>query len=384
MKDNAKGNISEVHSMLDLALRSFRVNGVAAVASFNIIMGLKQFPSFVAGMAEIGELNAIKGLAKFSYDPKKTEELYKKYAPQMYRRSFEREVAEMRELKSLEKRLKGELSPREVMIFLTRTLDKYAVGGLWQGGFDFFSQQYPNNLQKAGELATRVIRRTQPYFEIKDLPDAYRQSGELGKSILTFTNQLNNYFNYLKYDIVGKTIAKEQGIGKAMKKFIYGIILPALFVATIANSRAPKNIKEALSMTGKQLLGIIPVIGKVLTSALEGFNNVDLIAFQGLKSLGTATTKAVKGKYKESVIPALEAVGYTLGIPTTQPKRTIQGIIDLIKGNTDDWWRLIYSEYTRKEKLITGTPTSDYDTGDEDDSGIDFDFDFDFGFDFDF
>ncbi len=53
---------------------------------------------------------------------------------------------------------------------------------------------------------------------------------------------------------------------------------------------------------------------------------------------------------------SLKLGAYGAGIPYSQPKRTISGVIDLAANKSDDWMRLMYSEYARKKATgETGT-----------------------------
>ena len=156
-----------------------RVNATTAVLGFNIVTSLKQFPSFLSGSAEIGLTNAMKGMFTYLTNPKETTALIKKYSPELAARVLEREIAEARLARGSGQRLiSGKLTRRETFMFLTLGMDKIAVNSLWRGAFDS-GLKNGMEAEEAARFATRTIRRTQPYFDVKDLAEFWRSKDEL-------------------------------------------------------------------------------------------------------------------------------------------------------------------------------------------------------------
>ena len=334
-------------------LRTLRVNAVTAVLGLNITTAMKQFPSFVSGMAEIGEVAAIKGLFTFMAHPVETRQLIKQFDIQIYRRSFEREIAEARKMKGVSGVLGGKLSPREAFMFLTVSMDRIAVSSLWRGGFDDFLRKNPDDIKGAAEYANRVIRKTQPYFDVKDLPEYWR-SGEFMKALTIFTNQLNQYWNYYTFDIVGKTrTGKISGV-EALRRTFWAFIIPALMIGAITRSDIPKNTRELVKDLASMYIATIPIVGSWITSGLKGFSDSGLITTEILDRIQDLSQKVNKAEWDKVALTLPELAGYAIGVPVAQPKRTFKAIINLAQGKTDDWMELIWGEYTRKLRLNVG------------------------------
>ena len=94
----------------------------------------------------------------------------------MYVRTRERELAEAKASRSIAKRVAGKMTKKEVFMILTTSMDKLVVNSIWRGAFD-------NGLSKgvsrkeAARAAEAIIRRTQPFFDVKDLPEYWRSGG---------------------------------------------------------------------------------------------------------------------------------------------------------------------------------------------------------------
>jgi hypothetical protein len=351
LKDIAQTNPLKVTSHGESIVRQMRVNAVTAVLGFNLTTAMKQFPSFITGMAEIGEVDALKGLFTALTDWKETDELLKKFAPQIYKRHFEREIAEAEALKKVSAKVMGKLSTRQVFMFLTTTIDKIAVRGLWRGGFDKMIGQGATE-EEAAEYASKAIRKTQPYFGAKDLPEYYR-SGEMLKALTMFTNQLNQYWNYYIFDIYGKTKAGHISKAQALKRIIEAFIIPALVIGAISDSHLPRKKEDYMRSLGGMALATVPLIGSVLSSAIRGFyGSQGIITLELLDRLQNFAYQANKGKWDKVGWMAPELVGYAGGIPVAQPRRTIQAMINIASGKSDDWLELIWGEYTREKARI--------------------------------
>lgn len=349
LKQVAETNALRVDSFSERALKILRVNAVTAVLGINIVTAMKQFPSFFNGMAEAGEIAVMKGLFTYIAHPKETHELIKRVAPQIYKRSLEREIAEAKTMRSLEKRLADRMSKREVAMILTTTIDKFVVNSIWRGAFDDFLAKNPGKEDAASEYATGVIQRTQPFFAVKDLAEFWR-SGEFMKALTMFTNQLNNNWNYYRHDIFGKWRAGRIGFGQVARKTIDSFVIPGLLIGMFARSRPAEDAGELGKDLIRQALAAIPILGSFLTSGLLGFySHAGIITTEVFNKLQTFTFHFAKEQWKKALLDIPELAGYVVGIPVTQPKRFVKSLISLAQGKSDDWLALIWGEYVREQ-----------------------------------
>lgn len=347
LKDVAKTNPLGASNHFERMMRTFRVNAVTAVLGVNLTTAMKQFASYFAGMAEVGTVPALRGLFTFSKHPRETMALLKQYAPQIYKRKFEREIAEAALMRSMAGRVTGKLSPREVFMLMTTSMDRLAVNGIWRGAFDDALKK-GMIAKEAAEYATRAIRRTQPYFGIKDVPEYWR-AGELAKGLTMFTNQLNQYWNYYRFHIIGKRAAGRISNYEVAKRITETFLVPALIIGAITRSRPAEDLKEFVTDLSLMGLATVPIFGNWMAQGVKGFIGGGLITTEMLDEIRQMSYRINKGEWDKAALGLPQLGGYALGYPVAQPKRFLQGIWDIATDKTDDWMRLIWSEYTRGE-----------------------------------
>ena len=356
--DSTSTNPNAPRNYLEKVVRTFRVNAVTAVLGFNVVTSMKQFPSFVTGATEIGVIPAIKGLFKFMSNPGETKELIKTYSPQIYKRVIEREIKEMETIKGI---IAGKLSKRQIAMFFTTSMDKLAVGGLWRGGFDDYLTKNPERFEGAAKYVENAIKKTQPIYEAKDLAALWR-TGELGKVFTMFQNQLNQNWNYLIFDVMGKAKMGTISKAEATRRVFLAFVIPGLLIGLIAKSRLPKKGKDFAGDLTDQIIANVPIFGAMILSALRGYDVSPGIAFEPFQQAGYAVgaiQKMVKEPSTEQLIKTVRqtliAIGYLTGTPTGQIKRAADTLIKQAEGNLDDWMEYVWGSYIRGQSQ-TKTP----------------------------
>ncbi len=344
-------------------LSVFRRNAVAGALGVNIVTAMKQLPSFISGAAIEGEIPTLKGLVSYIGHPKETSKLIQKYAPQIYRRTFEREIAEQKLLRNVEQTIQGKLTPQEAFMWLTKTADKVAVAALWRGAFDDAMRGMNKRIAEAmgmdikatitpeiaGKYATQVIQRTQPFFNIKDVPEFWR-AGEAWKMLTIFTNQLNNYWNFYRFDIIGKAAAGRISKLEAIRRFGEAFVIPAFMIGWITRSRPAENVKEYLSDIGLMGTAVLPVLGSFISGGIRGFSQSSgFITTQAFSVLQSMAYNANKAEWDKVLMDIPEMAGFLAGYPVIQPKRTIEALWNIAEQKSNDWLELIWGQYQRKE-----------------------------------
>lgn len=351
-------------------IRHLRTSAVLAVLGFNVVTAMKQFPSFFIGAAEVGELATMKGMVKTATNWRETEKLIKRLSPQIYARKMEREIAEIAAMRDVVGRLTGRWSARQIFMAFTTGMDRLVVYSLWRGKFDDYLNKNPNASDgEAAREAERAIRKTQPFFSMKDLPELWRGTGEsreIKKIFTMFQNQLNQYWNYLSHDVYGAWRAGKLSTVGATRKVIEGFIIPALLIGLIARSRPAKNAKEYITDLALTGFGSIPLAGSIITSAMKGYTETSTITLEGLDRAQRAIYHLNKGEFDKLVMLMPETLGFLVGLPVSQSKRTITALVNLAQGKSDDWLELIWGQYTRDKSkedsektksILPGIPT---------------------------
>ena len=349
VRDVAKTNPLGFTSYGENMLRTMRTNAVTAVLGVNLTTAMKQFPSFLIGASQIGNAAALKGIYTYAANPAETHKLIRELAPQIFKRSVEREVAEAKAWKSIEKKLLDKMSNREVFMVLTTGVDRFTVNSLWRGAYDDFLAKNPDQVKEAAEYATKAIRRTQPFFAIKDLPEYWRSS-EFMKALTSFTNQLNQNWNFYRHDTYGAGRAGKIGFGTVAKRVIEGFIGSAIMIGWITASEPPEDARDIVDSLAVMSLSMIPIAGLFLASGYQGFfTDSGMITTEVLAQLQEFGYRVNRGEWGKVALLIPELAGYIAGVPVAQPKRTLQGIYDLATGKTDDWMEIIWGAYRREE-----------------------------------
>jgi hypothetical protein len=358
VRDAVATSIGATDEQIGRLMRGLRVNAVTAVLGFNVVTAMKQFPSFVGAAALAGEKNVIRGLLRYTTHKHEYDELIKRYSPQIYRRAMEREIAEEAASRGgVQAMIRGRLTRKQVATYLTTTVDRNVVGSIWAGVFDD-AMKKGATADDAARLAEQVIRKTQPFYDPKDLPALWRatgKGGELKKMFTVFQNQLNQYWNTMIFDVVGQKQLGNIGAAEAARRTMDTLVVPGLFIGAIANSKLPSDPAEAAQWVAEMGGAMVPVFGTQVLSAFRGYNPgvITLEPLERTYYAIQAGQKAVQEPANTNLAKAgqraAEAAGYLGGYPVSQPKRTAQAILDLAQGKTDDLLELIWGSYIREQ-----------------------------------
>ena len=226
---------------------------------------------------------------------------------------------------------------------MIQSMDRATVVSGWKGAYDKHLKQNPNDEVGAIRFADKVIRRTQPAFDIKDLPSFFR-GGELERMFTMFMNQRNQNFNFLVNDIIGKGKAGTISKPEMLRRFLWWMS-PILVLGAMSRGRLPVSAEEWAEDIISYPLGGVFLVGSIIDSMVKGFD-WSLPVFQPIKeAIWTAKSKKLPTKVKHGVKTLL----YLKGIPANYPFRLGQGAVDLLTGRTNDLRRLLFSEHALRE-----------------------------------
>lgn len=355
--DQGSQSYMRVNNEVEAVIRGFRRNAIVSFLGWNVVTGMKQLASWMLGVTKspYGFKGAMKGMSDYMAHPKYVEQVIKRKAPEVYARSrrlggaaMEREIAEIaREAERAFGWRRGYWRVKDTATALIRATDKSVVYSLWYGNYrEALARGVPE--EKAIEMAHKLIRQTQPYFTPKDLAGYWRM-GELSRMLTIFTNQLNQNWNYLLYDILGPVRAKTISKPEAFRRIMQGLVSQALIIGAINRSNPAMDVREVGHDLAFQTLSMFPLIGSWMSGGIAGFTESGVIPFEVLQSLSRSIYLANKGdwdKLGKRALPELAALG--VGVPLSQPRRTIEGVVALAGKKSDDWLRLIWSEYVRE------------------------------------
>ncbi|KKL78290.1 hypothetical protein LCGC14_2026350, partial [marine sediment metagenome] len=184
-----------------------------------------------------------------------------------------------------------------------------------------------------------------------DLP-AYFRGGELEKSLTAFQNMVNQGGNFLWYDILGEAKARKIGLPMVGYRLLMSQIIPAMLLGIVSRGRLQDDPKEIMEDLAYFMVSPYVVLGRMAYTIATGqWGSGGNIASTPFKEAGYAAAAVRRGDTGEAIKYGARTVGaFTKGKPPLQLVQTVEGIVDLANGETDDLRRLIWSESALKNE----------------------------------
>jgi hypothetical protein len=283
----------------------------------------------------------------------------------MANRSFDRDIKSR--TTDLRKWQKSKKDFDQVALMGQRITDRYTTVASWNALYD--SAMSDKSVQKYFELdgseqtaidfADLWVSKTQPMGNVEHLPGLFR-GGALSKMLTAFRNMPNQSLLAIKHDIYGAWKAGKIGNAMAMYRMLTIWIAPAFLLGLSRRGRWWESWAEAgIDMTTVPLAGLV-LLGDAITGALEGFAGTNVgVHMAGFAEAGKAWQSLTKGDIKGLAWRGGKTIGAVTGRIPIQTFRTAEGIKDIATGETKDWRRLIWSEWSLKSKKekeeLTGT-----------------------------
>ena len=349
MKHTTKGNSSEINNWMGKTLVGLRRNGILYAIGFNT-------PSFMRQALSLGNAIALDPLmmkhvpanwmkTKKDWDAYRTVENEVMGKSLMMRtRRFDRVQVTLDNLSAAEKRIMKKKNYSQVAIGHIGWMDRHTTVLAWKSLYDVATDRNMSEEQRVA-FADDGISKTQPMGNARDLPDFFR-GGPLEKLFSTFQNQVNQNYNFWAHDIVG-----EYRAGKISKKIVahrvmFSYVLPALLFGMIGRGGLPKDWKDVAKDLALYPLGALFLVGRIVYNAASGFaGGGTSVAEIGISEIEKTLAAGFRGDVGKVVKHGIKATGALTGRIPAQAIRTAEGAYDLAQNETDDWRRLIYSEW---------------------------------------
>jgi hypothetical protein len=353
LQDSVRGKAAYDSSGFAPMIRSLRTSSVNYVLGFKVLTAMKQGGSLLNGMAVDPKMVplTIANMAKYS-TPAKFNELRKMATDKstlLANRDWDRDLRATYNKKQIVKFYKGKsLSP--VAMKFAQHIDKRTTTTVWWSAYQLAQGQGINEVESI-QFADGVIQDTQPMGSAVDLPMFFR-GGELAKALTIFQNQVNQNGNYLWYNILGESKAKKINLTQTGYRIMMTQILPALLLGTVSRGRPPESAGEVAKDLGSYLLSPFVFLGGLVLNIATGeWGRSGSIAETPFKEAGRLVAAIQKGDGKKIITTAARATGaWTGGKIPLQAIQTAEGGWDLATGETEDWRRLVWSEYALKSK----------------------------------
>jgi len=317
---------------------------------FNPVTAMKQVPSLHLVLKYTSMAQLYSSMAQISLNPELRAKMVE-YDPSLEQRIVEREIEEimagtsklyradfLRQAQLYQNQL-GKASMQWVM-----NMDKWAVAIA-------FHSVYTSNLDKLGHagavnLAHKSILESQPQGRRLDLPQAYRTQNEFVKMALMFTNQLNQIWNMVAFDMPSEW---KQGNKKQAVVGLTSIMLSSFMIYMLTHGGEwPDDEEKQAGAFFDAIFGSIassvPVVGNYVMSGVRGYgsslNPVDSI----VESFSYSSSRIKKGEMS-GLVDMLANILILGGVqlPYNSARKGYQGLLAILDGE-EDIRRMIWSK----------------------------------------
>jgi hypothetical protein len=223
---------------------------------------------------------------------------------------------------------------------------------VWSSAYEQALVDLEGNEKAAIQYADDMVTTTQPMGNVEDLPGYFR-GGALEKMVTTFMNQPNQNWNFLRHDIYGALKAGKISKTVATQRFLQGQVIPALLLGMITRGRLPESPEEMALDVASYLTNPLVFFGRWGYNAVTGDwdpidSAVSMVPLKAFEEASRAVAAAKRGDVRKTIKHGVGTYGAATGKIPQQIITTTGGIIDLATGETEDYKRLIYSEYMIK------------------------------------
>ena len=339
----------KVYGVLNL----IKSNVTKAALGVNPLVSMIQFGSYFNAIPEVGLREMLDGTNEYFADIGEIRAVIEQLSVQQKNRavSLDRELREFISSEQGKKFLQGKKYSPSTLFALIHAVDNVTSNSVWWSAFKKKMSQTSGNQAAAVEYADSVVRTTQPMMLAKDMPSMMQQGGVMRLLTWFFSHWSttgNVWGKYIHKNLKGRP-DKEKML-EAFGVLIYTLVIPALFSGLIKNGFTLSPGKALKSLAG-YATAPIPGVRDAMSYALYGFQGNPLLrpfiaTADVIKSLGKVPEKGLQ----PLVVDSIDAYGMWTGkIPGVALSRTVDGLFDLLFGETDDLRRVLYSEWALKE-----------------------------------
>ena len=349
MQDTTKGKSTEVSTWTGKLLLGLRRRAMVYAIGFNISSMMRQTLSLGNAIAidplmmKHVPMNWMKN--KQDWDNYRTMENEVMSKSLMMRtRNFDRVESILNSLSAVEKRLMGKKDYSRKALGFIRWMDRHTTVLAWRSLYDVATDRKMSE-EQAVAFADDGISKTQPMGNARDLPDFFR-GGPAEKLLTTFQNQVNQNYNFWTHDIVGELRAGKISKRTAVHRVMFSYVMPALLFGMVGRGGPPEDWKDVVKDLALYPLGSLFLVGRIIYNAAQGFaGGGTSVAGIGISELEKTISAGFRGDVGKVVKHGIKATGALTGRIPAQAIRTAEGAYDLAQNETDDWRRLIYSEW---------------------------------------
>jgi hypothetical protein len=326
-----------------------RQNAVVAALGFNILSTMRQPLSVLIAMAEDPRMipRIMGNFAMDMRDPVGFKKFVESKSRLVKTRAMDREIRNMGKSKDARVVLGRKVQLSDIALAGIKFMDQNTVNVVWKSAYELAIDKGMSESMSI-DYADGVIEKTQPMADIMDLPAFFRGS-TLEKMFSTFQNQINQNLNYWRDDIIGARGRGEIGSAMVAYRVLFSLLLPAMLMGMVSRGRPQEEAEEPIRDIAAYTVAPAFWVGSVASGLIQGYG-VRLPIGMGM------IEDIAKGAANPEQLPKRlsGAVAQAYGLPWSQPRRTLEGIIALGEGETQDKRRLIWNKYALEKEAEKG------------------------------
>lgn len=345
-------------SGMDKFLRRLRKNTTVVALGLKFSVAAQQVTSLssVAAVPEIGALGVARAAYQFYKNPAEAIRFVNERSPSVRFRgmNFERDLRAFSE-KFNPAQFQGSQWVQEAFFSVISMMDKSSAYPAWIAGYQYGLKAFKAEADpeaKAVEYADKIVRQTQASGMVKDL--AAIQGGSEGQQLLTMFYSFASAFQnqMVRAWRMARMGGRPRDYAQLAASYWWLMVVPAVVSQMIRDQKIP-DIKEMIQGIFSYGLGGLPYFRDLVNGMFSGFGySVTPLQSPGeeIVRLGKNIGKAVSDNDVDSrklAKGAIGAAGYVFGLPSGQINTTMDGLLDMMDGKTDNPARLLFREPKR-------------------------------------
>lgn len=330
--------------------RKLRTNSTVVGMGLRVIQLFDQLSGITASIPEVGEKNILKAIYHVATSPREAVNFARENSAVManLQSTWDRDLATFYDEFNASN-WGGTKKWMKDAFFIFSTLPDRAVRyTVWHGAYMQGLDMYQGDLEKAVRHADTVTSSTQGTGMVKDLNTWLRGGANRSEVIKLFT-MFQVFFSVLGNNL-GKTWTRYRlggtNFAEMVKAYMWLILIPALFSKIIRDRALPED-DEWYKAPIAFMAATLPMVRDVLSPWLTGYR----YQMSPVAQAGEAASRLVKTALDpesdewlyNTLRESIRLSGYVFGLPTGQAMTTMDGIQDLMNGETDDptvmFWR---------------------------------------------
>lgn len=318
-----------------------------AYLGFNVVTSLKQFPSLELALKYTNQKELTVSMERIALSQEARNQVYE-LDPSLKNRIISRDIDDVVKLITSfpESDIKRQLlimsqKLDKTAFAMIMQMDKYAVLAVYDAVYRH--QLKTKSETEAKDIAHKAVIETQPQGGIKDLPEIYTTNNEFIRMTLLFSNQLNQIWNMIRADLPAEI--KQKQYGKAVAG-IASIMISSTLIYLMSHGRLPEDWDDFIDAIFGNVIASVPILGQWGMAMVRGYEPSISPAESILNNIKWMVSNIKNEDYGKAFEKSLFLLAIWLELPYAQFKRTIDGIHDLITEETEDFRRLIWSEFS--------------------------------------